>query len=646
MNLGKLFFSILLITFISTSVFAQTTSQLLREALKHAKQNEHEKAMSIYHEILKKEPNQLLALQGLGLSFYILDEYQKSIPYLKKALKIDRRNITTLLGLARSYAKLKNYAKAHYYFKRVRQLNPYHIEARVGRARLYSENKQHHMAIKEYRKALELDPYYLGALLDLSDVYITLKEYDRAILIAKKYLEVKPKDVSTFIQVASIYETADKIKDAIHWYEKAKKVDPKNQMIFAKLSLLYGRIERVDHSLINLQKAVELQEGNIKNYITLGRAYGWLYRIDEAIPIFEKAYALAPKNKLILNELAALYLLDGRWDKTEDLYHKVLKLDPKNPQALSGLKKVKIQKNPVFTSRYNYKTFKNRRPDDPDTMEFTREWIQEMEFRINPFNKFTLLYQRNNRDQDDIQNNTTDYDFNHDIVSLKYDLHFRDSFFFSIRPEYNHFDDRNTNNFNFEGGTADRFSLFSYLLFSQKNFFSLFAYQRGLILRLFNEPDRSVQNPFDDYSMTFGFNPNKFMEVIAFYAYTDYKELKEQHDIEGSFTYRLPFFKQVELGYAYEWLSEPIERLNTFSFQFQDEYFKKILFSSVYKFITNNNDPDQGNTYKHTLKTQISFPLYQELRFNFEWRHEEEYGKDHDRTHEYRTFLTLPLGMF
>ena len=76
--------------------------ELLKKALYYAKQNEHEKAISIYEKVLREDPKNILGLQGAGLSYLSLGHYEKGLPYLKKAFTIERRNLTTLFALART----------------------------------------------------------------------------------------------------------------------------------------------------------------------------------------------------------------------------------------------------------------------------------------------------------------------------------------------------------------------------------------------------------------------------------------------------------------------------------------------------------------------------------------------------------------
>ncbi|HBQ21309.1 MAG TPA: hypothetical protein DD708_05170 [Deltaproteobacteria bacterium] len=639
----KLVFALFLL--ISHFAFGQSV-ELLKKALEYAKQNEHQKAIGVYEEVLKQDPKSILALQGLGLSYLSLGQYEKGLPFFNQAFKMDRKNLTTLFALARTYVLLKQYPKAHYYYKLVLDINPYHVEAYLGKARLYRENNQHHLATETYEKILEFDPYQKEALGELSHVYLDRDQKERALKTAKKFLEINPKDVDTLSNIGSVYEAQGKIKEAIQWYEKAKTIDPKNERIQAKLSLLYGATDQIDYSLVHLQKALELQEANVKDYITLGRAYGWLYRVDEAILVFEKARAMDPKNKMVLNELASLYLYKEKWDQAENLYSQVLARSPKNTIALEGMEKVKLQKKPVFTSRFNYKTFKNKRPNDPDTESFKFEYLEELEWKLNPRHALTFLYQKNHHYQNDIENNTKDYEFNQDVASLKYNVSLSDPLLFSFRGDYNHFDNQGSNTYTIPEGDIDHFSAFSYLSFTKGAFYNFLAWKRGLLLRLLSSPNRLAEHPYYDYSNTLGLNMTPNLETIFYYAYTDYKLLKDQHDVESSLTYRLPFFKQVKLGYSFEYLSEPIERIHTASFRIQEDFFKHLLFDLLYEFKRNDNDTDQGVTHNNNVKGRLSFPLYQKLMFHFEGRWEFENGKDHDKNQEYRTYITLPFGMF
>ena len=634
------------VIFFAVSVYSQINSDDLNSGLRLNHEKKYNEAILLFNKILKGDPHHLVALQGIGLSLLELKEYDQSLQYLERARLLDNNNITTLSLMARLYEAKGISYKSHYYYRRVHLLDPYFLEAYLGRARIFTKDRHYHSAIEMYNKVLSVDPYHEGALVGLSSVYQHMDEAEMALQIEKKHIEIKPRDSDAILRIAALHERRGEAQTAIEWYEKAQKINPKNEMVLTKLSLLYANVNQIDNSLLALQKATELQGRDIKAFVTLGRSYAWTDRMEKAIKAFERGRELDPKNISILTELANVYLLNGEWDRAKKLYHEALAIDPKHKEALEGLSKTKADARPILTSRVNYKTRKDRISGSSGTERIRYELSQEMEWSIDSTNRITLGYQNNHHYQTDRGTQLKDYNYDQEIGFLKYRLKLDEQLILSTQGDYNFFNNKGTNTFNFKKDELHRFSAFSYLLYTHENFYMFAAVQRDHLLRLLN-PNVLVEDPYHDYSWTGGINFSDYLETKLYYSFTDFtKGVHDQHDIDVGFTYRLPFLTQMEMGYSFEYIGNPPSRIHTPSLRFQDNIGKGILTDFLYEYILDNNKNDQGRTYKHFLKGIVSVPIYQKLALNFDGRYLYEFGNDHDSEREFRVFLTLPLGIF
>ena len=619
-------------------------STLLKEALELTNKQEYEEAISLFQKVLEKEGDQLTALQGMGVCYLFTKKYDLSQKYLQKALNKEPNNVTTLMSLGRLFEEKEVYYKAHFYYRKVLSLDPYHVEAYLGEGRVYNKDRQYRSAIKVFNKVLELDPYLEGALQGLGFAYRTLGDYHKALEAEKKILEIKPSNVEAMLRVASVYEGLENKQQAIFWYEKAKKINPRDDRVHAKLSILYSETDQIDQAVTSLKKLTELQEGNIKNFITLGRVYGWLSRVDEAIVVFEKVASLQPKNMEVQSDLAFLYLLNQQWDKAEKIYNHILKINPKSKSALEGMERVAFYKLPVFTPRFKYSVDKNWDNTSNITKSYKTESSLELLQRFAPTFSMEGRYQKNFRHQDDITALTRDYKFEQDIAALRFRYSFLKYYTLSMRGEYNYLQNKASNTYNF-GKDLHRFSSLSYLLMDYGKFYGLASWSRGLLLRLVT-PNILKMNPYWDYGATLGWNITQHLEGVFYYAYTDFIERKDQHDFETMLTYQLPFYKPFQIGYIYEYISEPVSSAHTAKLQFQEKFWKKLLFQLIYKWSADNNKDDQGWTYTNSLESLITFPIYKDVSLNFEGEWSFENGKDKDWEQTYRSYLTFPLSTF
>ncbi len=621
---------------------AQSSPDLLKQAIQFTEEKKHEEAIEIFKKILLTEPNHPAALEGLGVNYFLLKKYKESQEALENLLKLNPNSLTALLTLGKLFEEQDIYYKANYYYEKALKLDVYQLEAYWGKGRVFNKDRQYRNAIEVFKKGLNLDPYHKGILQGLAFAHRRLGDYSEAIVYEKKILELYPEDLEAILRTADHYESLHNTKSAIFWYEKAKKINPKDERIYVKLALLYSKSDQVDEAATALQKAIELQEGNIDNYITLGRVYGWLSRLDEARAVFENAIRIDPKNVDVLNDLATVELFSGNWDKAEQRFKEVLKIAPKDKNALKGLEEVRMDKAPLFTSRVRVVRDSDKDHATEARVSERREYSQEFIYRFSPSFFMEGRYQRTNRYQD-IVGGDREFKFKQDIGSIKFNAKMGKYFLMSGRGELNHFVNVERQLFNFKKD-FDQISAYLYGLWEKGKIFGFGTVSRSLLLRRIN-PDHLRMEPFHSYGSSFGYNFTRSFQSVLRYSYIDFIGPHERHDIESTTTWRLPFFKQIELGYGFNWLSNPSSRIHSGSIQFQEQFFRSLLFELLYKLDFDDNKIDAGLVRVHHGRMLTSFPIYKKISLNFEAEVDVEDGKDNDLTQTYRTYLHVPLGI-
>lgn len=646
LKVGSLFFLSLFILHMwlypISQVWAQSSSDLIKQAIQFTNEKKHEEAVQVFKKILSMEPNHSTALEGLGVNYFLLKKYKESQEALEGLLKLNPNSLTALLTLGKLFEEQDIYYKANYYYEKALKLDAYQLEAYWGKGRVFNKDRQYRNAIEIFKKGLNLDPYHKGILQGLAFAHRRLGDYAEAIDYEKKILELYPEDLETILRTADHYESLHNTKAAIFWYEKARKINPKDERIHVKLALLYSKADRIDEAATALQKAIELQEGNIDNYITLGRVYGWLSRLDEARGVFEKAVRIDPKNVDALNDLATVELFSGHWDKAEQRFNEALKILPKDKNALKGLEDVHIQKGPLFTSRVRFLRDHDNDHATEDRVSERREFSEEFIYHFSPSFFMEGRYQRNERYQD-IVGGDREFKFKQDIGSLKFNAKMGKYFLMSGRGEINHFVNVERQLFNFKKD-FDQISAYLYGLWEKEKFFGFGTVSRSLLLRRIN-PDHLRMEPFHSYGSSFGYSFTPAFQSVLRYSYIDFIGPHERHDLESTTTWRLPFFKQVELGYGFNWLSNPSSRIHSGSIQFQEQFFRSLLFELLYKLDFDDNKIDAGLVRAHHGRLLTSFPIYKKISLNLEAEVDVEDGRDDDLTQTYRAYLQIPLGI-
>ena len=182
--------------------------------LYYAKTNEDHaiitKAVNAYKKVLQKDPQNTVAMIGLGRIFYHIKNRDESFNYLNMAIGVDQ-----------------NLAEAYYY----RGLN-------------FKETNFTDNALKSLQTAVASNPKYYDAYLQLGLINAELKKP-----IAAAYYEnairINPDDVRAFFSRGYYYQSIDSTRLAIKDYVEAVRRDPNDKHL--QYNLAYNYYVRKDY---------------------------------------------------------------------------------------------------------------------------------------------------------------------------------------------------------------------------------------------------------------------------------------------------------------------------------------------------------------------------------------------------------------
>ncbi len=112
-----------------------------------------------YEQILRKDPNNLKALVGLGNLYFDVENYQRAIEYYQKALKIDQTNLNVRTDLGTAYFNLGMANSAIDAYNKVIKANPRHARSHYNMGVvLWVSKGDIDGAIEEFNTYLKLEP--------------------------------------------------------------------------------------------------------------------------------------------------------------------------------------------------------------------------------------------------------------------------------------------------------------------------------------------------------------------------------------------------------------------------------------------------------------------------------------------------------
>jgi tetratricopeptide (TPR) repeat protein len=199
-------------------------NKTIHSALEHYEAGDVKQSVGILLEILKSQPDNLDAIELLGLICYQLKDYNLAFNCFKKAL----------------------------------QIQPTDSNAYYQLGIICEERGQVDEAVILYNKAIEHHSHIHDVYIRLGKLLEKKGQMSLALTYLKRAVELRTKIEETSNDYNVIKQTADSLNEAIVAYKKAIELNPHMPEIYDKLSLALIEKGQYEEALICSKKAIEL----------------------------------------------------------------------------------------------------------------------------------------------------------------------------------------------------------------------------------------------------------------------------------------------------------------------------------------------------------------------------------------------------
>lgn len=239
--------------------------KLSKEAYIEHKNGKISKSLHIYKKILKINPQNLVAMHGIGVIKLQEKKYEESIKYIDAVLKINFNLSDAHYHRGCAYIKLSKYNSAIKDFSNAIIINEKFAEAYYNRGVAYSELNLLMLASNDFKVAFDLNEKNIDAIYNYATTLTKLRRYN----------------------------------EALEAYLKVLKIDSKFFNAYINRGKCYFELRKYELAIIEYDAALKLDDGIIEAYCNYGYALVALKRFAKAIEIFKKAYKLNPLFKYL-----------------------------------------------------------------------------------------------------------------------------------------------------------------------------------------------------------------------------------------------------------------------------------------------------------------------------------------------------------
>jgi len=257
----------------------------------------------ICRQILSQQPNQIDAMQLLGVIA----------------------------------AQTGHYDIAADLFRKVIALNPNMPVAHSNLGNVLSDSGDQDAAIAAYRKALEVDPNYPEAHYNLGNALRTKGDMDAAIAAFQRTIALKPNLAEAYSNMGIALWEKGQMDQAVAACQKAIALKPNFPAAYSNLGCALKKQGKLDEAIAAYRQAITLNPHYTPAYCNLGTCLWEQKQADQAIAVYRQALGINPNYAEAHSGLGIAMLGTGQLDEAIAAFGQAIAINSNLADAHFGL---------------------------------------------------------------------------------------------------------------------------------------------------------------------------------------------------------------------------------------------------------------------------------------------------------------------
>jgi predicted O-linked N-acetylglucosamine transferase (SPINDLY family) len=280
------------------------------------------RAEAAYQTLLKRQPDHVGALGGLGVLLFQTGRGEAATEPLERAVAGAPRDAQLQINLGAVYASLQRHDEAVACFRRGLALDPGHVDGWRNLAKsLLSAGRldDADTALGELEKRIPGDRELRRLKADL------LLRRDRAAdatVALRQLLQENPKDVRGWVNLGRALFRQGDYQGAAEANRTALRLDPREPTALINFGVDLKILGHKDLAIATLRQAVERTPTSALAWRTLGAVYELAKRQEDAVAAYHQALAIDPAD-LAMASLLRLFQQQCAWDEAAPLQARI-----------------------------------------------------------------------------------------------------------------------------------------------------------------------------------------------------------------------------------------------------------------------------------------------------------------------------------
>ena len=331
---------------------SQISSELAK-ARRLAEQGDFAQAEAIAKAALEHSPNDVPALNLLGIIYNQQGHYDNAVSILKRALALNPHSPDTLNNLGTSYASQGKSDLAEQMFRATLQESASNRTANYNLAMLFLDRGHPKEALPFLRR---ISPEDTAAQLALVRAYLEAGRPTDGLSTASAISRKWSKDARVRFSLGMVLGSHRQYAAAVRELESANALTPGIPEILLNLGQAYLLTGRAAEAQRVLEQAQNLQPDSSRALYLLAQALSDQQKDIDALELLVRARKLAPKDTNIVFLMARLSMKQSFFEDAIELLNQGLKIDPRRADFYAALGESYFTVGKVEKAMENFKT--------------------------------------------------------------------------------------------------------------------------------------------------------------------------------------------------------------------------------------------------------------------------------------------------
>ena len=258
----------------------------IKQAISAHKEGNFKEAENLYRSILKIHPENLDAINNLGLILHQHSKFDEAETNYNKVIKLKPDMVEAHYNLGNTLFELKRLKEAEVSYGKAIELRPGYGNALYNLGiTLLKLNKLSELE-KIFKKAIEVNNNYIDSIFNLGENLFKLKKLKQSEVLFKIILEFQPNRSLTYVRLGIIYYELGNSKNAEIFFNEAIKLEPDYKEAHYTLGILYHEqkiFKNAAKHFILADNYADSQNYVLRHYFTTNQKDNFYSQLDKMI---------------------------------------------------------------------------------------------------------------------------------------------------------------------------------------------------------------------------------------------------------------------------------------------------------------------------------------------------------------------------